>query len=87
MRGAASKALDAGNAAGKAVLRAESAAWDGTKKAYGAATGAYDKVAPNFNESNKTLGELVDAGETLAKKGNKKARREIREAYRSSARS
>ena len=55
------------------MLRAESAAWDGTKKAYGAATGAYDKVAPNFNESNKTLGELVDAGETLAKKGNKKA--------------
>jgi len=73
VRGAASKALNAGDAAGKAVLRAESAAWDGTKKAYGAATGAYDKVAPNFNESNKTLGKLVDAGEAAAKKGNTKA--------------
>jgi hypothetical protein len=73
VRGAASKALDAGNAAGKAVERAKSAAWDGTKSVYGVAAGAYDSVAPNFTESNKALGELVDAGEAAAKKVNKKA--------------
>jgi hypothetical protein len=71
-RGVASKALDAGNSAGKAVMNAQSAAWDGTKKAYTAATGAYDKVAPNFTEANQTLGKLVDQGEALAKKGNTK---------------
>jgi hypothetical protein len=56
--------------AGAAVTKAEGAAWDGTKKAYGAVTGAYDAVTPNFTEANKNLGELVDAGEASAKKGN-----------------
>jgi hypothetical protein len=72
-KGAASKTLDAADSAGKAVLKAESAAWDGTKKAYGAVTGAYDKVAPNFDKSNKSLGEGVDWLEEKAKEGNKKA--------------
>ena len=67
------KALQKIDAAGKAVLNAESAAWEGTKKAYGAATAAYDKVAPNFDESNKALGQGVDKVESLAKEGNKKA--------------
>jgi hypothetical protein len=75
-RGAASKALDTGKTAskvaGKAVIRAQSAAWDGTKSAYGAVTGAYDSVAPNLTKSNKALGDLVDAGEAAAKKGNKR---------------
>jgi hypothetical protein len=72
-KGAASKTLDAADSAGKAVLKAESAAWDGTKKAYGAVTDAYDKVAPNFDKSNKSLGEGVDWLEEKAKEGNKKA--------------
>jgi hypothetical protein len=59
--------------AGSAVTNAQAAAWDGTKKAYGAVTGAYDAVAPNFTEANKNLGDLVDAGEASAKKGNKMA--------------
>jgi hypothetical protein len=66
-RAAASKTLDAADSAGKAVLKAESAAWDGTKKAYGTVTDAYDKVAPNFTESNKALGEGVDWLEEKAK--------------------
>ena len=73
VKGAASKTLDAADSAGKAVLKAESAAWDGTKKAYGAVTDAYDKVAPNFDKSNKSLGEGVDWLEEKAKEGNKKA--------------
>jgi len=72
-RAAASKTLDAADSAGKAVLKAESAAWDDTKKAYGTVTDAYGKVAPNFTESNKALGEGVDWLEEKAKEGNRKA--------------
>ena len=60
-------------AADQAVTRAKSAAWDGTKIAYGAVTGAYDAVAPDLTKSNKDLGEMVDAVEAAAKKGNNKA--------------
>jgi hypothetical protein len=70
---AASSVLDTANSVGKTVMNAESAAWDGTKSAYNAVTGAYDAVAPDFNKSNKDLGQLVDAGEALAKKGNDEA--------------
>ncbi len=41
---------------------------DGTKSAYDAAAGLYDKVAPNFTKSNKDLGNLVDDGEAAAEK-------------------
>jgi hypothetical protein len=54
-------------------MSAESAAWDGTKSAYNAVTGAYDWVAPNFTKSNQDLGQLVDAGEAAAKKANDQA--------------
>ena len=70
---AGSSAIDAGNTAGKAVEHAKAAAWDGTKKAYGATTGVYDKVAPNFNDANDALGKGVDAIEAASKEGNKKA--------------
>jgi ElaB/YqjD/DUF883 family membrane-anchored ribosome-binding protein len=68
-----SQALAAGNTAGKAVMSAESAAWDGAKSTYNAVTGAYDSVAPNFTKSNQNLGQLVDAGEAAAKKANDQA--------------
>ncbi|MEO6527535.1 MAG: DUF4157 domain-containing protein [Gemmatimonadaceae bacterium] len=66
----ASTALDWGNSAGKAVMGAESAAWNGTKSAYGAVTGAYNSVAPDFTKANKDLGSVVDMGEAATKKGN-----------------
>jgi hypothetical protein len=72
LKSAGSTALDYGNAAGKAVMGAESAAWSGAKSAYGSVTGAYDSVAPNFTQSNKDLGTGVDAAEAWLKKGNQK---------------
>ena len=67
------KAVKKIESAGAAVTKAEAAAWDGTKKVVGAAAGAYDAVTPNFTESNKALGEMVDKAEASAKKGNKLA--------------
>lgn len=70
---AGSSAVKQVAAADQAVTRAKSAAWEGTKTAYGAVTGAYDAVAPDLTKSNQVLGKVVDAGEAAAKKGNNKA--------------
>ena len=59
----ASTALDWGNTAGNAVNAAESSVWGGVTSAYDAASGAYNKVAPDFNKMNASVGSLVDMAE------------------------
>ena len=66
IKSAGSTALDYGNAAGKAVTSAESAAYNGV-------TGAYGSVAPDFTKGNKRSGRERRRRRGLAKKGNAKA--------------
>lgn len=72
-RNAGAKTIDVANKAGKALVKGETAAWEGTKTAYTAVTGAYDKVAPDFNASNEALGKGVDVIEAKTTQRNKKA--------------